>query len=172
MKGKILILDDNRSVLIALEMLLQTEFEEVYTLRNPSCLVSTIQKHRIDIVLLDMNFKAGINTGNEGIYWLHEIQKYDPTISVVMITAYGDVTLAVKAVNDVWKATGLPIVGTGGVTTGEDAIEMMMAGAGLVGIGTMVYYRGAEGFGEVVKEMDAWCEKEGVKDLKEIIGII
>ena len=100
MKGKILILDDNKSVLTALEMLLQTEFEYVYTLRNPSCLVSTIQKHQIDVVLLDMNFKAGINTGNEGIYWLHQIQKYDPTISVVMITAYGDVALAVKAVKE------------------------------------------------------------------------
>ncbi len=100
MKGNILIIDDNKSVLTALEMLLQTEFQFVYTLRNPSCLISTIQKHRIDVVLLDMNFKAGINTGNEGIYWLHEIQKYDPTISVVMITAYGDVTLAVKAVKE------------------------------------------------------------------------
>ena len=100
MKGKILVLDDNKSVLTALEMLLQTEFEKVYTLRNPSCLVSTIQKHQIDVVLLDMNFKAGINTGNEGIYWLHQIQKQDPTISVVMITAYGDVALAVKAVKE------------------------------------------------------------------------
>lgn len=100
MKGKILILDDNKSVLTALEMLLQPEFENVYTLRNPSCLVSTIQKHLIDVVLLDMNFKAGINTGNEGIYWLHEIQKLDPAISVVMITAYGDVELAVKAVKE------------------------------------------------------------------------
>lgn len=100
MKGKILILDDNKSVLTALEMLLQAEFEKVYTLRNPSCLVSTIQKHHIDVVLLDMNFKAGINTGNEGIYWLHQIQKYDPTVSVVMITAYGDVALAVKAVKE------------------------------------------------------------------------
>ena len=100
MKGKILILDDNKSVLTALEMLLQTEFEKVYTLQNPSCLVSTIQKHPIDVVLLDMNFKAGINTGNEGIYWLHQIQKHDPTISVVMITAYGDVALAVKAVKE------------------------------------------------------------------------
>lgn len=100
MKGKVLILDDNRSVLTALEMLLQTEFEKVYTLQNPNCLVSTIQKHHIDVVLLDMNFKAGINTGNEGIYWLHQIQEYDPTISVVMITAYGDVVLAVKAVKE------------------------------------------------------------------------
>ncbi len=100
MKGNILIIDDNRSVLTALEMLLQTEFEHLHTLQNPSCLISTIQKHDIDVVLLDMNFKAGINTGNEGIFWLYEIQKYDPTISVVMITAYGDVSLAVKAVKE------------------------------------------------------------------------
>jgi len=100
MKGKILILDDNKSVLTALEMLLQTEFKKVYTLRNPNSLLSTIQKHNIDVVLLDMNFKAGINTGNEGIYWLRQIQKFDPAISIVMITAYGDVALAVKAVKE------------------------------------------------------------------------
>ena len=96
MKGKILILDDNKSVLTALEMLLQTEFESVVTLANPVSLLSLIKQHHIDVVLLDMNFKAGINNGNEGIYWLNEIQKFDSTISVVMITAYGDVELAVK----------------------------------------------------------------------------
>lgn len=79
---------------------------------------------------------------------------------------------AVKCIYDVYKATGLPIVGTGGVLTGEDAIELMMVGARLVGIGTMVYYRGIEGFGKVVKEMEAWCEKEGVKNLEEIIGCV
>lgn len=77
---------------------------------------------------------------------------------------------AVKAVYDIYKATGLPIIGTGGIMTGEDAIEIMMAGARLVGMGTMVYYRGAEGFGKVAKEMADWCEKNGVKDLEEIIG--
>ncbi len=77
---------------------------------------------------------------------------------------------AVKAVYDIYKATKLPIIGTGGITTGEDAIEIMMAGARLVGMGTMVYYRGAEGFGKVVEEMSEWCEKNGVKDLEEIIG--
>ncbi len=79
--------------------------------------------------------------------------------------------VAVKATYDVYKATGLPIIGTGGITNGEDAIEIMMAGAGLVGMGTMVYYRGVEGFGEVVKEMDKWCEENGVKNLEEIIGV-
>lgn len=98
MKGKILILDDNKSVLTALEMLLQTVFENVFCLSNPNSLVSVIKQHDIDIVLLDMNFSAGINNGNEGIFWLNEIQKYDSTISVVMITAFGDVELAVKAV--------------------------------------------------------------------------
>ena len=56
--------------------------------------------------------------------------------------------------------------------TGEDAIEMMMAGATLVGIGTMVYYRGVEGFSAIVDEMKMWCEKNGVKDLNEIIGCV
>jgi len=100
MKGKILILDDNKSVLTALEMLLQTEFDNVYTLKSPNALISTIQKHKIDAVLLDMNFSAGINNGNEGIFWLNQIQQCDPLVSVIMITAYGDVELAVKAVKE------------------------------------------------------------------------
>ncbi len=100
MTCKILILDDNKSVLTALEMLLQSEFDQVFTLKNPNNLISTIEQHHIDIVLLDMNFSAGINSGNEGIYWLREIQKYDPSISVIMITAYGDIELAVKAVKE------------------------------------------------------------------------
>lgn len=100
MKGRILVVDDNRSVLTALEMLLQGEFSEVYTLKNPNNLISTIRQHQIDVILLDMNFKAGINTGNEGLHWLNTINDTDPTISVVLITAYGDVELAVKAVKE------------------------------------------------------------------------
>ena len=100
MKGKVLIVDDNQSVLTALEMLLQGEFEEVYTLKNPGNLVSTIQQNQVDVILLDMNFQAGINTGNEGIHWLRRINEADSTISVVLITAYGDVELAVRAVKE------------------------------------------------------------------------
>jgi len=80
--------------------------------------------------------------------------------------------IAVKAVYDVYKATKLPIIGTGGVMTGRDAIELMMVGARLVGIGTMVYYREVSGFKKVVKEINEWCDKNGVKDLKEIIGCV
>lgn len=80
--------------------------------------------------------------------------------------------LVLKLVQDVYQATKKPIIATGGVLTGEDAIEMMMVGGRLVGMGTMVYYRGVEGFGKVVEEMDQWCEKSGVKNIEEIIGVI
>jgi len=100
MNGKILIVDDKKSVLTALEMLVQTEFDEVFTINNPNLLISTIESENIDIVLLDMNFRAGINSGNEGMFWLKEIQKSDPNVVVIMITAHGDVELAVKAVKE------------------------------------------------------------------------
>jgi len=80
--------------------------------------------------------------------------------------------IAVKCVYDVYKATHLPIIGTGGILTGQDAIEIMMAGARLVGMGTMVYYREVSGFKKVVKEMAQWCDKNGVKNLEEIIGCV
>jgi len=100
MNKRILIVDDKKSVLTALEMLVQTEFDEVFTLNNPNSLLSTIEKYHIDVVLLDMNFNALVNNGNEGVFWLNEILKFDTNISVVMITAHGDVELAVRAVKE------------------------------------------------------------------------
>lgn len=100
MSNKILIVDDKKSVLTALEMLIQTEFDQVITLNNPKTLMSTIESTKVGIVLLDMNFTTGINNGNEGIFWLNEILKFDNSIVVIMITAYGDVELAVRAVKE------------------------------------------------------------------------
>ncbi len=100
MSNKILIVDDNKSVLTALQMLVQTEFDEVIVLNNPASLISTLQSETIDIILLDMNFKSGINNGNEGIFWLNEILNFDSSIVVIMITAHGDVELAVRAVKE------------------------------------------------------------------------
>jgi DNA-binding NtrC family response regulator len=93
----LLIVDDNKNVLEALKILLQDEFNAVCLLKNPNMVMSVIREKKIDLVLLDMNFKAGTSSGNEGIYWLQEIKKHDPAIEVVMLTAYGDVELAVKA---------------------------------------------------------------------------
>lgn len=94
----ILIVDDNKSILSALELLLRGIGGKLKTLSTPNMLVSELQRERYDVLLLDMNFSAGINTGNEGIYWLQRVLEQDSSISVVMITAYGDVELAVKAV--------------------------------------------------------------------------
>ena len=96
-KGKILIADDDKNILKSLSILLDYEFEKVDTLSNPNLIISQYQKNNYDIVLLDMNFSAGLNTGNEGIYWLNEILKIDKNATVIFITAYGDVNLAVKA---------------------------------------------------------------------------
>ena len=96
-KGNILIVDDNKSILSALEIFLTPEFQMVTTLTNPNQIISELRRRDYNLVLLDMNFNAGINTGNEGIYWLERIKEVHPEISVVMITAYGDVELTVKA---------------------------------------------------------------------------
>ncbi|MEE4196694.1 MAG: sigma-54 dependent transcriptional regulator [Bacteroidales bacterium] len=96
-KGKLLIADDDKNILKSLSILLDHEFEKVDTLSNPNLIISSYQKESYDLVLLDMNFSAGLNTGNEGIFWLHEILKIDPGATVIFITAYGDINLAVKA---------------------------------------------------------------------------
>ncbi len=96
-KGNILIVDDNKSILSTLEILLTPEFQTVTTLTNPNQILSELRKMDYNLVILDMNFSAGVNTGNEGIYWLGRIKEINPEISVVMITAYGDIDTAVKA---------------------------------------------------------------------------
>jgi DNA-binding NtrC family response regulator len=97
-KGSILIVDDNEQILNSLQLLLKPEFAEITPIRNPNQIPSVLQFNNFDIVLLDMNFKSGDNSGNEGLYWLNEIQKRDPQILVIMITAYGDIDLAVNAI--------------------------------------------------------------------------
>jgi DNA-binding NtrC family response regulator len=99
-RESILIVDDNKSILSALEILLTPEFQEVTTLSDPSQIPTELRKKDYNLVILDMNFNAGINTGNEGIYWLSRIKETNPEISVVMITAYGDVELTVKALKN------------------------------------------------------------------------
>jgi len=99
-KGKILIIDDNKSLLKALELLLTREFDLIQTISNPNLIPETIRANDFDIVLLDMNFKAGLNTGTEGLFWLKEIHKTNKDIVVIMITAFGDVNLAVNAMKE------------------------------------------------------------------------
>ena len=98
--AKILVIDDNKSMLSALEILLQFEYKHVAILSNPNQISSYPGFADLDIVLLDMNFSAGINSGNEGLYWLKQIKEKAPYISVIMMTAYGSIDLAVKAIKN------------------------------------------------------------------------
>lgn len=99
-KASILVIDDDTDVLTAVRLLLRTEVREVVTEKNPEQIPFLLSKDTFDLVLLDMNFNASINTGNEGIYWLQRIKALKPDIKVVMITAYGDIDLAVRSLKE------------------------------------------------------------------------
>ena len=98
--GNILIVDDNRGVLTALQLLLKPHFDKITTLSSPVTLPATLHEDTWRVVLLDMNFTSGINTGNEGLYWLHEIKKQYPALPVVLFTAYADIDLAVRGIKE------------------------------------------------------------------------
>jgi len=96
----ILVIDDDTDVLTAVRLLLKTEAKEVLTEKNPENLRSLLAKQSFDLILLDMNFNSSINTGNEGLYWLSKIKEYKSNAAVVMITAYGDIDLAVRSLKE------------------------------------------------------------------------
>lgn len=100
LKANILVIDDDADVLTAVRLLLKTEVQQVVTEKNPENIPVLLSSRPFDMVLLDMNFNASINTGNEGLYWLKRIKELKPTISVVMITAYGDIDLAVRSLKE------------------------------------------------------------------------
>ena len=92
-------IDDDQDVLTAVRLLLKTEVKNVVTEKNPQNL-RWLLKDAYDVVLLDMNFTSSINTGNEGLFWLKEIRKIKSDVSVIMITAYGDIDLAVRSLKE------------------------------------------------------------------------
>ena len=99
-EARILVVDDNRNVLTALDLLLSREFTGVKCISKPGQILSELQSDSYSAVLLDMNYIAGQHTGNEGLFWLRELMKTDPDLSVVMITAFGDIELAVTALKE------------------------------------------------------------------------
>jgi len=99
-KRKLLIVDDNKNILTALTRLLEMEVDEVHTASNPNLILSMIRSNDYDTILLDMNFSASVHSGNEGLFWMKEILKIDPSAIIIPITAYGDIELAVRAVRE------------------------------------------------------------------------
>ena len=99
-KANILVIDDDEDVLIALRLLLKSIVNEVVVNKNPNTIQSLLQKQNFDIVILDMNFNGLVHTGNEGIYWLNKIKEYNSKIDVILITAYGDIDLAIRSLKE------------------------------------------------------------------------
>ncbi|NEM97770.1 sigma-54-dependent transcriptional regulator [Pontibacter burrus] len=98
--GRILVIDDNEDVLFSAKMLLRKYAKEVVMEKNPKKIPFLMNNEEFDIILLDMNYSQDITSGQEGFYWLQEILKYDPSAVVIMITAFGDVEMAVRAVKE------------------------------------------------------------------------
>jgi len=99
-QGTLLIVDDNRNILTAVQMLLENTFKNIFTLSNPNLIPATFREHTPDVVLLDMNFTSGINSGNEGLFWLQQIKSIRSETQVVLFTAYADIELAVKGIKE------------------------------------------------------------------------
>ena len=94
--GTILIVDDNPAILTALKICLVDVFERILTLAHPEGVLALLQQERVDVILLDMNFTVGMNSGQEGLTWLRTIHRLHADIPVVLVTAFADVQLAVK----------------------------------------------------------------------------
>lgn len=99
-KATVLIVDDDPDVLTAVKLLLKPEAREIITEKNPENLNWLLQRNEVDLILLDMNFNSAINTGNEGLYWLRKVKEWKPDVCVIMITAYGDIDLAVRSLKE------------------------------------------------------------------------
>ena len=96
----ILVVDDNPAILTAVKICLEGVFERVLTLTDPNRMLSTLQQEAVEVVLLDMNFGPGVNSGQEGLLWLRTLRKFHPNIPVVLVTAYADVKLAVRGLKN------------------------------------------------------------------------
>ncbi len=96
----ILIIDDDEDVLIALRLLLKSIVKTVTVNKNPNTINDLIEKQNFDVVILDMNFNGLVNTGNEGIFWLNKIKEINSKIDVILITAYGDIDLAIRSLKE------------------------------------------------------------------------
>ncbi len=93
----ILVIDDDTDVLTAMRLMLKSLVKEVVVEKNPNQILAQLGRNKFDIVILDMNFNGLVHTGNEGLFWLQKIKEFDKDVEVILITAYGDIDLAIQS---------------------------------------------------------------------------
>ncbi len=98
--AKVLIVDDNEDVLLAAKLLLKSVVTVVHTEKNPENIPQLLKNETYDVIFLDMNFTQDMTSGKEGLFWLNQILNLDSSAAVILITAFGDIELAVKAVKE------------------------------------------------------------------------
>ncbi|MFY0602607.1 MAG: sigma-54-dependent Fis family transcriptional regulator [Flavobacteriaceae bacterium] len=99
-KAKILVIDDDNDVLTAIRLLLKPLVNEIVIEKNPNNINFQIESKKFDLIILDMNFNGLVNTGNEGVFWLNKIKRFNPNIAVILMTAYADIDLAVRGLKE------------------------------------------------------------------------
>jgi len=97
-KGKIVVIDDNEDILFAARMFLKQHFSIVHTEKDPQNIPGLLARENYDVILLDMNYALDVTSGSEGFYWLEKILEIDSSAVVILITAYGDINMAVRAI--------------------------------------------------------------------------
>ncbi|WP_276497156.1 sigma-54-dependent transcriptional regulator [Pontibacter litorisediminis] len=99
-KASVLVVDDDTDVLTAVRLLLRPHVRDITVEKNPDALPALLRQQPFDLILLDMNFKSALNTGNEGLFWLRKVKELRPEVAVIMITAYGDIDLAIRSLKE------------------------------------------------------------------------
>ena len=98
--GNILLVDDDEFVLLSIKLLLEQHYTSVKTTNNPERIPSLFDKESIDVVVLDMNFRHGDTTGNQGRFWLKKILSISPETQIILVTAYADINVAVESIKE------------------------------------------------------------------------
>lgn len=114
---------------------------------------------------------TAINTVGPGMRWNIDLRAPILKNTVGGISGPAIFPIAVKAVYDIYQSVDIPIIATGGVNSARDALEIMMAGGTLVGVGTAIYYHGDEFWDKTTDEMSVWLAKEGIDDISDIVGL-
>ena len=99
-RGKILIVDDDPYIILSLQTLLERHYSDIRTLKDSAGIPGMMNDLQYDVIILDMNFQPGDTSGEDGIRWLRWIHESDPSASVILITAYGGINIAVETIKD------------------------------------------------------------------------